>query len=218
MAHRPVGLEGIDQTLVHNMRLKGLHERDVPLLPQGQGWLLVEFGGSSRAEAVAGAQRLMAELARREDAPQMRLYRDDDEASRLWALREAGLGATAHLPGLPKAHPGWEDAAVPPERLGRYLRDFRSLREFEYDAALYGHFGQGCVHCRIDFDFSTPQGLSRWLAFLDRAADLVVSHGGSLSGEHGDGQARAALLPKMYGDELVKAFREFKSIWDPTGG
>ena len=218
MARRPVGLEAIDQTLVHNMDLKGMHEADLSLLPDGDGWLLVEFGGRTDAEAVAGARRLMAELARRHDAPSAKLMSDAGEAARLWALRESALGATAHVPGQPKAHPGWEDAAVPPDRLGEYLREFHALLErFDYHAALYGHFGQGCVHCRIDFDFSSRLGVSTWLAFLDQASDLVVRYGGSLSGEHGDGQARAAFLSKMFGDELVGAFREFKAIWDPEG-
>ena len=117
---------------------------------------------------------------------------------------------------MAQTHPGWEDAAVAPDQLGDYLRAFRDLLDdFGYHAALYGHFGQGCIHCRIDFDLATVHGVRQWMAFLDRAADLVVRHGGSLSGEHGDGQARAALLTKMYGDELVGAFAEFKDLWDP---
>src|SRR5436190_22927825 len=111
---------------------------------------------------------------------------------------------------------GWEDAAVHPEKLGGYLRDFRDLLErFDYDTSMYGHFGDGCVHCRINFDLRSAGGIAKWRQFVDEAADLVVSYGGSLSGEHGDGQSRGELLPKMFGEELVGAFREFKDIWDP---
>ncbi len=107
---------------------------------------------------------------------------------------------------------------MPPEKVGDYLRDFRDLlEEFDYHAALYGHFGQGCIHCRIDFRLSTAHGVRQWRQFLTRAAELVASYGGSLSGEHGDGQARGALLTTMYGEELVAAFGEFKAVWDPDG-
>ena len=136
----------------------------------------------------------------------------------MWRIRESALGAAARVPGLPATHPGWEDAAVPPARVGAYLRDFRALlARYGYRCALYGHFGDGCIHCHLDFDLRSEPGVARYLAFLDEAADLVVGYGGSLSGEHGDGQARAALLPKMFGDELVGAFRDFKRLWDPDG-
>jgi len=131
-------------------------------------------------------------------------------------VRESGLGATAHVPNKKITWEGWEDAAVPPERLGNYLRDFRKLLErFSYEGDLYGHFGQGCIHTRIDFDLETHEGIKQFRSFLESAADLVLSYGGSLSGEHGDGQSRAWLLPKMFGPELIEAFCEFKSIWDP---
>ena len=136
----------------------------------------------------------------------------------VWLIRESGLGATAFVPGEAATWEGWEDAAVPPERLGAYLRDFRRLQgRYGYRGALYGHFGQGCVHTRTNFDLETPGGIARFRSFIGEAADLVVSYGGSLSGEHGDGQARAELLPKMFGPSLVDAFREFKRIWDPDG-
>ena len=150
-------------------------------------------------------------------APAARLL-DPAEAARVWRIRESALGAAARVPGLPPTHPGWEDAAVPPARVGAYLRDFRALlARYGYRCALYGHFGDGCIHCHLDFDLRSEPGVARYLAFLDEAADLVVGYGGSLSGEHGDGQARAALLPKMFGDELVGAFRDFKRLWDPDG-
>ena len=216
--HRPVGLEGIDSTLIGYMKKKGLHPDDVDLLPPGDGFLLVEFGADTKDEADQQAKALINEIERADDAPSTKLFTDDWEEQKLWQVRESGLGATANVPGMRQTHPGWEDAAVPPDKVGDYLRDFRGLLdEFGYSAALYGHFGQGCIHCRIDFTLDTAHGITQWREFLDSAAALVVSYGGSLSGEHGDGQARAALLGTMYGDELVAAFAEFKDIWDPDG-
>ena len=213
----PIGLEGIDHRLVEDMGQKHLHTRSVGLLPEGEGWLLVEFGGDSKDDADGKAHRLMDRLAGADDAPSMRLYDDEESESRVWEARESGLGATANLPGRSRTWPGWEDAGVPPSRLGEYLRSFRKLlQESGYEAALYGHFGQGCVHCRIDFDLRTEPGLDRYRRFIAKAADLVVSVGGSLSGEHGDGQARGALLERMYGAELIAAFHGFKSLWDPA--
>ncbi len=218
MARRPIALEGIDHRLISYMKRKKLHPRDTELLPEGEGWLLVEFGGDTRDEARGRAQELVDDLKDSDQPPHAKIFDDADEEAKLWEIRESGLGATAHVPGMPTAHPGWEDASVPPDRLGEYLRDFRKLLdEFGYDAALYGHFGQGCVHCRIDFDLDSTNGIAEYRRFIDRAADLVVGYGGSLSGEHGDGQARAALLEKMYGPELVAAFRKFKAAWDPAG-
>ncbi|HET7674009.1 MAG TPA: FAD-linked oxidase C-terminal domain-containing protein, partial [Gammaproteobacteria bacterium] len=141
---------------------------------------------------------------------------DKEQEAKLWAVREAGLGATAFPPDGRDHWPGWEDSAVPPERVGDYLRDLDKLyAKYDYKGALYGHLGQGCVHSRISFQLHTPPGVRQFRAFMEEAADLVVSYGGSLSGEHGDGQARAELLGKMFGEELMQAFREFKSIWDP---
>ena len=131
-------------------------------------------------------------------------------------MRESALGATVFVPGEPEGWEGWDDAGVPPAQLGAYLRKLTALMaEYGYRSPLYGHYGQGCVHLRINFDFRTSEGLRNFREFIDRAADLRLSFGGSLSGEHGDGQARAALLPKMFGPELMQAFREFKAIWDP---
>jgi FAD/FMN-containing dehydrogenase/Fe-S oxidoreductase len=214
----PTGLEGIDQQLVEFLRRKGLRTEHLDLLPDGGGWLLVELGGETREEARDRARALMDRLERADGAPAMKLLVDREQQEALWKIRESGLAATAHVPGMREAWPGWEDAAVPPGRLGEYLRAFRALlARFDYHAALYGHFGQGCVHCRIDFDLKSRAGIDRYLDFVNQAADLVIGMGGSLSGEHGDGQSRAALLEKMYGPELVEAFREFKAIWDPAG-
>ncbi|MBV8692268.1 MAG: FAD-binding oxidoreductase [Actinobacteria bacterium] len=218
LATGPIGLEGLDDRLIEDMHRKHMHSDDLRLLPDGRGWLLAEFGGETKEEADAAAERCMRKLGRTKDAPEMKLF-DDPEAERhVWEVREAGLGATAIVPGDPRTHEGWEDSAVPPERLGDYLRDLRAMFDrYGYGCALYGHFGEGCVHTRIDFDLRTAGGIATYHDFIEEAADLVVSYGGSLSGEHGDGQARAELLPKMFGKELVDAFREFKSIWDPAG-
>jgi FAD/FMN-containing dehydrogenase/Fe-S oxidoreductase len=218
MEYGPIGLEGIDDRLVDYMKRIKLYAEDVQLLPEGGGWLLVEFGGDDGDAVHAHAQRVMEELKRKDHPPSMKLFDDPAQEERIWTVRESGLGATAHVPSEPLTWEGWEDAAVPPERLGDYLRDFRKLLdEYEYGCSLYGHFGQGCVHTRIDFDLQTTEGIRKFRSFIDEAADLVVSYDGSFSGEHGDGQARASLLPKMFGEELVQAFGEFKAIWDPQG-
>jgi FAD/FMN-containing dehydrogenase/Fe-S oxidoreductase len=216
LAHGPIGLEGIDEFLVDDMKKKGLHPRDLKLLPEGRGWLLVEFGADTREESDAKARAAMAALGRAAHAPSTKLFDDRAHEAIVWQIRESGLGATARVPGDRDTWEGWEDSAVAPEKLGGYLRDLRELyRRYGYQGALYGHFGQGCVHTRVDFDLVTAEGIARFRSFLEDASDLVLSYGGSLSGEHGDGQARAELLPKMFGPELVEAFREFKSIWDP---
>jgi FAD/FMN-containing dehydrogenase/Fe-S oxidoreductase len=216
MRHKPIALEGIDDLLIGYMKKKGLHPGDVRYLPEGGGWLMVEFAGENKQAADARAREVMAALAKRRHPPAMKLYDDPAQETKLWEIRESGLGATAFVPGLPDAWPGWEDSAVPPEKVGPYLRDLRALfHKFDYEASLYGHFGQGCIHCRIPFDLVTAHGLRKYHAFVEEAADLVARYGGSFSGEHGDGQARAELLPKMFGEELTQAFREFKAIWDP---
>jgi FAD/FMN-containing dehydrogenase len=212
----PIGLEGLDDRLVADMTRKGLHAANLQLLPDGRGWLLVEFGADTAPAAEDAARRLMARLATAALVPAMRLFVDPTDQHALWSVRESGLGATANVPGQPLTWEGWEDAAVPPAALGRYLREFRSLLErYQYRGDLYGHFGDGCVHTRIDFDFRSGAGVARYRSFVEAAADLVVRHGGSLSGEHGDGQARGELLPRMFGPELIDAFRAFKRIWDP---
>jgi FAD/FMN-containing dehydrogenase/Fe-S oxidoreductase len=207
----PIGLEGFDDLLVRDQQHKGLNPHGLELLPPGGGWLLVEFGGETLDEAMTKARRLMTNDARLFD-------NSSKEARFLWAVRESGLGATAHVPGKPLMWEGWEDAAVAPQKLGAYLRDLRRLLEsYEYGGDLYGHFGDGCVHTRTNFDMTSAAGIAKFRAFLDDAADLVASYGGSFSGEHGDGQSRAVLLEKMFGPELIAAFREFKSLWDPEG-
>lgn len=213
---RPVGLEGMDDLLVHHLRAKGLHASDLSLLPEGKGWLLVEFGGESEADVRAQAREAADALRQSGNAPSMKLLVSGDEQHRLWTIREAGLGATAFVPGERDTWPGWEDSAVPVDRVGEYLRALRALFDkYGYHPALYGHFGQGCIHCRVDFELTTTAGIEAYRHFTREAAELVTRFGGDISGEHGDGQARSDLLPILFGDELVEAFREFKAIWDP---
>jgi FAD/FMN-containing dehydrogenase/Fe-S oxidoreductase len=217
MEHHPIGLEGFDDILTGHTRRKGINSEGLALLPPGGGWLLVEFGADTARQAESQAQALMQSLARAANSPQMLLLTDPGQAKRIWEVRESALGATSHVPGQPPNWEGWEDAAVAPEKLGAYLRDLRRLMEgFHYKGSLYGHFGHGCLHTRINFDLQSKEGIAKFREFMEQAADLVVGYGGSLSGEHGDGQARAELWPKMFGPELMQAFREFKSIWDPA--
>jgi FAD/FMN-containing dehydrogenase/Fe-S oxidoreductase len=216
MAHGPIGLEGFDDRLLGGLKKKELHAENVALLPEGGGWLLVEFGGQMKEEADARAHKLMAALAAQPHAPHMKFFDDPKEVHKVWEIRESAVGGVSAVPGEPLVWPGWEDASVPPERLGPYLRDFRKLlQKHGYECAFFGHFGQGCIHVRIDFDLRSADGIKNFRAFMYEAAELVVSYGGSLSGEHGDGQAHPELFPIMFGNELVQAFHEFKAIWDP---
>ncbi len=216
MTHKPIGLEGFDEILVGYTRRKGINSEGLALLPEGGGWLMVEFGAGTLGEAESQARRLIQALSGSANTPQMRLYTGRQQIKRVWEVRESALGATSHVAGEPMNWEGWEDAAVAPEKLGGYLRDLRKLfAAYGYRGALYGHFGHGCVHNRINFDLQSKEGIAKFRKFMEEAADLVVSYGGSLSGEHGDGQSRGELLPKMFGPELMQAFREFKSAWDP---
>ena len=200
------------------MKKKGLHTKYLNRLPEGKGWLLVQFPGETKEEADSNARELMHRLRSSRHAPSMKLYDDQEDEKAVWEVRESGLGATAFVPGEPPAWPGWEDSAVPPDKVGDYLRDLCKLMEKHgYEAALYGHFGMGCIHCRITFDLTSKKGIKNYRSFAIDAAELVTTYGGSLSGEHGDGQSRAELLPIMFGKEIVQAFREFKSIWDQIG-
>uniref|UniRef100_A0A372INU7 FAD-binding oxidoreductase n=1 Tax=Paracidobacterium acidisoli TaxID=2303751 RepID=A0A372INU7_9BACT len=215
LEYHPIGLEGVDQMLLDFMRRKNLAVDDVALLPEGHGFLLVEFGADSDAEVDAMARDFLADAPKLPASPKGVIYAGS-EAQRVWHVRESGLGATVFVPGEPHGWEGWEDSAVPPEQLGSYLRRiFTLMKEYGYRSPMYGHFGQGCVHLRMNFDMESEAGIRNYTEFIDRAADLVLEHGGSLSGEHGDGQSRAALLPKMFGAEIMQAFREFKALWDP---
>jgi FAD/FMN-containing dehydrogenase/Fe-S oxidoreductase len=216
MRHHPSGCEGLDVRLLELVAARRPDDTVRDRLPPGRGWLLVEFGGESPDHAEAQARRLTGALERARRPPASRLLTSASDQHAIWRIRESALGATASVPGRRDTWPGWEDSAVPPDRLGEYLRALRDLlRRYDYDASLYGHFGEGCVHTRIPFELRTADGTQRYRAFVEEAADLVLGLGGSLSGEHGDGQARGALLEKMFGPELVEAFRDFKRIWDP---
>jgi FAD/FMN-containing dehydrogenase/Fe-S oxidoreductase len=217
MAHKPIGLEGIDDLLVNYTRAQGINSEGLALLPEGGGWLLVEFGADTALEAEAQARGLMQSLSRGATPPAMHLCANKQQMQCIWDVRESALGVTSHAPGEPLTWEGWEDSAVAPEKLGNYLRDLRKMfAAYGYKGSLYGHFGHACVHTRINFDLQSKEGVAKFRKFVEEAADLVVSYGGSISGEHGDGQGRGELLPKMFGPELMQAFRDFKSAWDPA--
>jgi len=214
--HHPIALEALDESIFTYMREKGMATDDRAMFPSQGAWLIVEFGADSAASAGAQARGLVGAYAARPSPPTSKIFDDPLEQRKLWAVREAALGSTSKIPGEPDFYPGWEDSAVAPERMGDYVRDLQALmKRYGYAASLYGHFGHGCLHCSIDFDLFTASGVKRYREFVTQAARLCVDYGGSLSGEHGDGQARAELLRIMYGDELVNAFAEFKAIWDP---
>ncbi|MGW1253498.1 FAD-binding and (Fe-S)-binding domain-containing protein [Streptomyces sp. NPDC002535] len=195
----PLTVEGMAADLV----------RGAAGLPRGAAWLFCETDGE-------GAAR---KLVRAADAIDSVVVTDPAGQRALWRIREDAAGTATRTPGGGEAWPGWEDCAVPPARLGAYLREFRALlADFGLRGVPYGHFGDGCVHVRIDFDLWTEKGVRDFRRFSEAVADLVVAHGGSLSGEHGDGQARAELLPRMYGEELVALFGAVKDVWDPDGG
>jgi FAD/FMN-containing dehydrogenase/Fe-S oxidoreductase len=215
---QPTALEGLDHLLIEYVQKKGDKNSDLKLLPEGKGFLMVEFGGDSKADTDQQAKRCMAKLKGERNAPATKLFDDPKQEEMLWKVREGGLGSTAWVKDMPDGWPGWEDSAVPPEKVGDYLRDLRKLFDkYGYKPSLYGHFGQGCIHCRVQFDLYTADGFTQYRSFMEEAADLVCRFGGSLSGEHGDGQARGEFLPKMFGETLYQAFREFKAIWDPAG-
>jgi FAD/FMN-containing dehydrogenase/Fe-S oxidoreductase len=217
----PLTIEGMDAGLIAALRAsRGGRVGDAAtasrMLPEGGGWLYVETGGATRAEARSAADAVVAAMA---SYTRSALVVDDPaQMKALWRIREDGAGILTRSPDGGEAWPGWEDAAVPPERFGAYLRSFDALlTSHGRRGAYYGHFGDGCLHVRIDFDLLTTAGIANFRGFIEDAADLAVAHGGSLSGEHGDGVARAELLPRMYPPEIIRAFEEFKGIWDPAG-
>jgi FAD/FMN-containing dehydrogenase/Fe-S oxidoreductase len=210
LAARPIACEGLDEAIIGGLKSRGLRLADIALLPPGKAWMMVEFGADTREEVL--------ELSR---GVKGILVEDPALMARIWSIRETGASATALNLGGEGPDPvvGWEDAAVDPLRVGDYLREFTALvARFGYRTSIYGHFGDGCIHARIDFQLRTREGVAHWRQFLEAAAHLVVKYGGSLSGEHGDGQAKAEFLPVMFGPELMQAFREFKAIWDPANG
>jgi FAD/FMN-containing dehydrogenase/Fe-S oxidoreductase len=214
LPHSPTAVEGLDARIVQ--RLRDVPAAVVPDLPRGDGWLIVELTGESAAEVAAGAQRVVADSG----ALDSLVVTDPAEAAAIWRIREDGAGLAARTSDGRPAHAGWEDAAVPPERLGEYLREFDGLlQEHGLQGVPYGHFGDGCVHVRIDFPFgaeSVPdRGRAAYRAFVTDAARLVAGYGGSLSGEHGDGRARSELLPLMYSPAAIGLFERVKAVFDP---
>jgi FAD/FMN-containing dehydrogenase/Fe-S oxidoreductase len=210
----PIGLEGFEGGIIDGLKHKGAPNLD--LLPAGRGILLVEYGSNDAVGSRAAAEKLVGRLSRLPGAPLTRIY-NAAEAKAVWKIRESGPRAASAVPGSLPRWEGWDDASVAPEKLGPYLRELRALLdEYGYQAAFYGHFGHGCIHMQVSFDFETEAGIRKYAEFIDRGADLVIRYGGSLSGEHGDGQSRGALLPKMFGPDLMRAFGEFKAAWDPA--
>ncbi len=216
--HMPHALEGMDETLFQNMHEKGKnpHEKE-ELFPGGHAWLVCTFGGDTKSEAEAKAQALIADVGSHSaQVKGAKTTCDEHVIEEIVKTREAGLGVTSKIPNQPDFYPGWEDAAVAPEFLGKYLREFQqTMQRYGYYASIYGHFGQGCVHCSINFDLFTKEGIENYRRFVHEMAYICVKYKGSISGEHGDGQIRGELLPIMYGDELVHAFWEFKTAFDP---
>ncbi|MET8584903.1 FAD-linked oxidase C-terminal domain-containing protein [Streptomyces collinus] len=213
----PSQLEALDGRMAQLMREEGAYLESLDILPQGDSWLMVQFSGDSQDAVDEQAHALLRAVGRGEQDADVAFSDNPEREQRMLKAREAGLGVTARPPDDRETWEGWEDSAVPPERLGDYLRDLKKLfEEFDYDhPSLYGHFGQGCVHTRIPFGLRTADGVVRYRRFVERAADLVASYGGSLSGEHGDGQSRGELLTRMFGERLVTAFGELKTLFDP---
>ncbi|QKZ20713.1 FAD-binding and (Fe-S)-binding domain-containing protein [Streptomyces chartreusis] len=202
LPYGPLTVEGMAADLVPSAHV----------LPRGGAWLFVETGGESQDEARARAEAIV----RAADVVGSTVVTDPGGQRALWRIREDASGTATRMPDGSEAWPGWEDCAVPPQRLGAYLRDFRALLTAHgLRGTPYGHFGDGCIHVRIDFDLLTEPGVAAFRRFSEELAEVVVAHGGSLSGEHGDGQARAELLPKMYGHDMVRLFERAKGVWDP---
>jgi FAD/FMN-containing dehydrogenase/Fe-S oxidoreductase len=211
LPHGPVACEGLDARIVDVVRARR-GPAAVPPLPRGAGWLLVELVGDTPGEAAAGAERLVADAG----AVDALVVPDRTASAALWRIREDGAGLSSRTPAGAPAHAGWEDAAVPPERLGAYLRGFEELLDAHRLTGLpYGHFGDGCLHIRIDFPLDRPGGTAAYRSFVEDAARLAAAHGGSVSGEHGDGRARSELLPLMYSPAVIALFEQVKTVMDP---
>ncbi|MCB5167616.1 FAD-binding oxidoreductase [Streptomyces bambusae] len=202
LPYGPLTVEGMAADLVRGAA-------GAELLPRGRAWLFVEMPDEAAAH----------EVVRAADAVSAAVLADPARQRALWRIREDAAGTATRLPDGTEAWPGWEDCAVPPARLAGYLRDFRTLLSAHGLRGIpYGHFGEGCIHVRIDFDLASAPGVARFRRFSEELAVLVTAHGGSLSGEHGDGQARAELLPHMYGPDTIRLFESYKDVWDPAGG
>ncbi|MFM0646472.1 FAD-binding and (Fe-S)-binding domain-containing protein [Paraburkholderia bryophila] len=221
MRWEPIAIEGLDRAIIRGLQARGLKKDEIALLPQGDAWVVLEFGADTQEAVMQRAQAAAAYFSSGEAGPNVSAMLVEDRVlqAKVWSIRETGASAVALSveDGAPDPVVGWEDAAVDPMRLGDYLRAFQALVDrYGYETSLYGHFGDGCVHARITFDLRSAAGVATWRKFLREAAELVVEFGGSLSGEHGDGQAKAEFLPIMYGPELMHAMEQFKAIWDPA--
>jgi FAD/FMN-containing dehydrogenase/heterodisulfide reductase subunit C len=214
----PIAMEGLDEGIIGGLRERKLKLDDIAELPFGEAWIMVEVGADDEAAVLQAANRFQAIAGSLPGTPSVRVVADASLMNRIWAIRETGASATSLALDPSEVDPvvGWEDAAVEPAMLGKYLREFSELvKRYGYKTNLYGHFGDGCVHSRITFDLKSHEGISHWRKFLVEAAHLVVKYGGSLSGEHGDGQAKGEFLPIMYSANIMRAFVAFKKIWDP---
>jgi len=215
LTHDPLAVEGLDRRLVEAVRARGGATLG---LPAGDGWLFVEVGGEDAAAAQAAAHALVRDPQVQSAALDALIVPTQEEAKALWRIREDGAGYAGRTVDNQPAWPGWEDTAVPPAHLGAYLRELATLmRQHQLDGLAYGHFGDGCVHLRIDFPLAQPEGAAATETFLRAATQLVARHGGSLSGEHGDGRARSALLPLIYDADALAAFEQVKAVFDPAG-
>ncbi|MFD6444672.1 FAD-binding and (Fe-S)-binding domain-containing protein [Promicromonospora sp. NPDC060204] len=212
--HKPLAIEGLDARLVDVVR-RAKGATSVPPLPGAgdpnvTGWLMIEVGGSSQAEALGRADAIVAASTALDSA----VLPAGPDATKMWQIRADGAGLAGRTPAGEQAWPGWEDSAVPPEKLGPYLRDLQALMDrYGVDGLPYGHFGDGCVHLRIDIPLETSGSVLR--TFMTEAAELVARYGGSLSGEHGDGRARSELLPLIYSPEAIALMEQFKALFDP---
>src|SRR5450759_4750452 len=218
LPHGPLTMESINATLVDRLPRQVRGAAVAAGLPAGSAWLLVEVGGFDPEGAMRAARAIITDLEGSELTVTSSLVTDPEAQAVLWRCRRDSTGLATRRSDGAEAWGGWEDAAVPPERLGAYLRELDEiLAAHDLSGASYGHFGEGCMHIRMDFDLFSERGLANYRSFVEQAADLVVRLGGSVSGEHGDGRARSELLSKMYGADVVAVFDEVKTLWDPAG-
>ncbi len=217
LRHGPLTMESINVDLVERLPAEVRNAAVQAGLPAGRAWLLVEMGGPDQQSAASAAKKMLEELRDSGSPATASLVTDPGAQAVLWRCRTDAAGLATRRADGAEAWGGWEDAAVPPERLGAYLRGLDELlSRHGLSGASYGHFGEGCMHMRIDFDLLSPGGLATYREFVEHATDLVVELGGSVSGEHGDGRARSELLTRMYGADGVRLFGELKDIWDPS--
>lgn len=217
-AFNPMSMEAIDDKLIGFFKKKKMLLENLRHLPEGHAWYYIQFGGETTEEASARAHEVEAEMTRWPHVMNTKLLDDPKERQEILKIRESGLGATAWVPGMRDTWEGWEDSAVHPDNLGAYIRDFQALfDQYGYEGSLYGHFGDGLIHTRIDSGLHSEEEVIHFRRYLQDAAELVVRHGGTLSGEHGVGRSKAELLPIMFGPRLIEAFQEFKTLWDPAG-